>query len=324
MEGQKNRLKDFFRTAKTLSNTLSVSGGGDRMQTYFSYGNTNAQGILPNHEYNRHNFDLKIDNTISSKLSFFTKLTYIVEDVDNKPYLNGWVDVVSRIYRAPVSIPLSEMQNYEYFDDLGNRKQSYWKPGSVFLSNPYWALNRHLFYENKDRILGLFSAKYKFTEWLDLQVRGSIDKKIEDTDERMYEDSYHSAGQGAVYALRDLHRQGTNLDALLSFKQTIGNEFGLQGFLGGSVQETKYKNKGFDANGLFRQDFFFSQNAKNPKGSNSSGRSPKYSLCMLPQRCLIKIICILILLLGMTGHRRCQRKINHIFIHLSVCVIRKS
>ncbi|MGV3686498.1 MAG: SusC/RagA family TonB-linked outer membrane protein [Daejeonella sp.] len=275
MTAQPDRLKDFFRVAQSLSNTISVNGGSEKLQTYFSYGNTRAQGILRNHDLNRHNIDFKLDNQISSKLSFSSKLTYIVESVDNKPYLNERIDVVSRIYRAPVSIPLSEMQDYEYTDALGNRRQSYWKPGSVFLSNPYWALNRHLFFEKKDRILGLLSAKYKFTDWLDLQVRGSIDKTIRKTDERMYEDSYHSAGQGAVYALTKYDGQGTNVDALLSFKRTLSKKFDLNGYVGGSIQESRFEGLNFNANGLNKLDFFYVHNAKNPRGSNYASRTPQ-------------------------------------------------
>jgi TonB-linked SusC/RagA family outer membrane protein len=275
MTPQNNRLKDFFRTAQSLSNTVSVNGGSEKLQTYFSYGNTYAEGILRNHELNRHNFDLKLDNQINSKLSFSSKLTYIVEKVDNKPYMSERIDVVSRIYRAPVSIPLSEMQNFEYYDSFGDRKQSYWKPGSVFLSNPYWAMNRHLYFEKKDRLLGLLSMKYKFTDWLDLQVRGSIDKTIRKTDDRMYEDSYHSAGQGAVYELSRFDGQGTNVDALLSFKRTISKKFDINGFLGGSIQETKTDGVNLSANGLNKADFFFMSNAKNPRSTNFANRSPQ-------------------------------------------------
>ncbi|WP_353183903.1 SusC/RagA family TonB-linked outer membrane protein [Parapedobacter lycopersici] len=275
MAGQPNRLKQFFRTAQTYTNTVNVMGGTERVQTYFSYGNTQAQGILRNHSLNRHNFDFKLDNKIGDKLSFFSKLTYIVENVDNKPYLSERIDVVSRIYRAPVSIPLEQMQRYEYFDELGVRKQSYWKPGSVFLSNPYWALNRHLYFEKKDRVLGLFSAKYEFNDWLDFQIRGSLDKTLRQTDERMYEDSYHSAGQGAVYALTGFNSQSTNLDGLLSFRHDFTPALGITGYLGGSIQERKYSGTNFDANGLNRLDFFFIQNAKNPRGSNYRGRSPQ-------------------------------------------------
>jgi TonB-linked SusC/RagA family outer membrane protein len=275
LTGQKGRLKDFLRVAKTFNNSLSISGGGSNMQTYFSYGNTDAEGILPNQELRRHNFDLKLDNKISSKLSFASKMTYIREDMDNKASTDSHIDVYSRILKAPVTIPLSEMQNFEYYDDLGNLKQSFWRPGSVFNSNPYWALNRHLFYEKKDRILGLLSAKYEFNDWLNLQVRGSMDKMINKTDDRMYEDSYFWAGVGAVYGLRDIRSTGINVDALLSFKRTLSNKFDLSGNIGASIQESKYESQEFNARGLIKKDFFFMQNAVNANGNNQFGRSPQ-------------------------------------------------
>ncbi|WP_353183891.1 SusC/RagA family TonB-linked outer membrane protein [Parapedobacter lycopersici] len=275
LKGQPNRIKDFYRSATSLSNSLGISGGSENMQTYFSYGHNKAQGILRNHELNRHNFDLKIDNQISSKLSFFSKLTYIIENVDNKPFTGERNDATGSIYHAPASIPLSEMQQFEYFDELGNRKQSYWRPGSIYLSNPYWKMNRQLFFEQKRRILGLISAKYQFTDWLDLQLRGSIDRTDENTEEKMYEDSYELSGNGNVYNLYAGNRNASNLDALLSFRKDFTNNIKLSGFLGGAIQETKYESVLTVANGLNKLDYFFMSNAKNPRTTNRYGRTPQ-------------------------------------------------
>ncbi len=275
MQGQPNRIKDFYRDGSSLSNTIGISGGGEKMQTYFSYGNSRANGILRNHEYDRNNFDFKIDNTISDKLSFFSKLSYIVEDVDNKPFTGERNDATGSIYHAPASIPLSEMQNFEYIDALGNLRQSYWVPGSIYLSNPYWKMSRQLFFEQKRRLIGLVSAKYKFTNWLDLQVRGSLDRTDESTEEKMYNDSYELSGNGSLYNLYDGNRRATNVDALLSFRQDLNKSFNLTGYLGGSIQETKYESVATVANGLNKLDFFFMSNAKNPRTSNSIGRTPQ-------------------------------------------------
>src|ERR1019366_7040958 len=43
--GQPNHLRDFLRSAFTVNNTVSLMGGDSLMQTYFSYGNTSANGI---------------------------------------------------------------------------------------------------------------------------------------------------------------------------------------------------------------------------------------------------------------------------------------
>ncbi|MES1216534.1 MAG: SusC/RagA family TonB-linked outer membrane protein, partial [Bacteroidota bacterium] len=146
MEGQPDRLKDYFRTAVTLNNSISIQGGSEKMQAYFSYSNVLAQGIMPNNDLIRHNLDFKITNNITSKLSVFTKLTYIYENVDNRvePGDAGTYALPS-IFRSPVTIPLSEMKQYSYTDVDGSEKQSYWNPGSSVQVNPYWALNRVLY-----------------------------------------------------------------------------------------------------------------------------------------------------------------------------------
>ena len=275
MQGDPDRLKDFFRDGSSLTNTIGISGGGDKMQTYFSYGNTNAKGILPNHDLNRHNFDLKIDNNITDKLSFFTKLSYIVEDVENKPFTGERNDVTGSIYLSPASIPLSEMQNYEFTDPLGNLRQSYWLPGSIFLSNPYWKMNRQVFFEQKRRMLGLVQAKYKFNSWLEFLVRGSMDRTDENTENRMHNDSYELSGNGNYFELYAGNRTFTNVDALLSFKRDITKDFNLTGYLGGSIQETKFASVNTNANGLNKLDFFFMQNARNPRTTNLFGQTPE-------------------------------------------------
>lgn len=275
LEGQPNRLKEFFRTASTINNSLSINGGSEKMQTYFSYANTYAQGIMRNNDLNRHNFDLKIDNQLTSKLSFFTKLTYIYEDVNNRLQPGeGGTYALPSMFRSPTSIPASEMQNYSYTDEEGVEKQSYWKPGSSILLNPYWALNRILYYQKKDRVLGLVSAKYEFSDWLNLQVRGSIDKTIQKNDHKVYADNYFSL-VGSTYNYSGSGNQGTNVDALLSFTRDLSDKFNLTGNVGAALQQGSYEGFNGNANGLNKANFFFMNNAKNPSITNYAQKSPQ-------------------------------------------------
>ena len=275
LKGQPDRLKNFFRTAKTLTNTLSVTGGTDKVQVYFSYGNTLAQGIMRNNDLTRHNVDLKINSYISPKLSLLTKLTYIYEDVNNRVRPgDGGTYALPSIFCAPTSIPLGEMQKYSYIDNTGTERQSYWLPGSSVLLNPYWALNRVLYYQQSDRIIGLFTAKYDFTDWLNIQVRGSIDKTIQNDDHKVYADSYFSQ-VGSDYDYGDSRHQSVNLDALLSFNRDLTRNINLTGNIGVAVQQGNYKDVSGSANGLFKPNFFFMSNAKSPYVTNSNGRNPQ-------------------------------------------------
>jgi len=275
MEGQPNRFKEYFRKGVTLNNTVSVQGGNDKVQTYLSYANTFAQGIMVNNDLRRQNIDAKITDNINSKLTLFAKLTYIYETVSNRvePGDAGTYALPS-IFRSPVTIPISEMKQYSYLDDAGNEKQSYWNPGSSVQLNPYWALNRVLNSQNKERILGLVTLKYNFTNWLNFQLRGSLDKTTTNLEHQVYNDSYFSQ-VGSTFDMSETKRRGINVDALASFNHSLTKDITLTGNIGASVQQIWYDSKSEDANGLNKANFFFMVNAKNPVVLNSYGKTPQ-------------------------------------------------
>jgi TonB-linked SusC/RagA family outer membrane protein len=275
MEGQPDRLKNYFRKAVTLNNTLSIQAGNEKVQTYFAYSNMLAQGIMRNNDLMRHNLDFKLTYNITPKLSVFSKLTYIYENVDNRvePGDAGTYALPS-MFRSPVTIPLSEMQQYAYTDASGAEKQSYWNPGSSVQVNPYWALNRVLYFQKRERLLGLVSVKYSFTNWLNLQLRGSLDKTIQNNAHEVYADSYFSQ-VGSTMDMGETRRQGMNVDALLSFNHSVGKNFTLSGNVGASLQESKYETMFQDANGLNKTNYFFMVNARSPVVTNTYGQTPQ-------------------------------------------------
>jgi TonB-linked SusC/RagA family outer membrane protein len=275
MAGQPDRLKDYFRSAGTLNNTVSLQGGSDKAQTYFSYSNTLAQGIMRNNDMNRHNIDWKITNNITSKLSFFSKLSYIYEKVENRVFPgDGGTFALPSIIRSPVTIPLSEMEEYFYIDETGAERQSYWNPGSSVQLNPIWALHKVLNTQRRDRFLGLVSVKYEFNNWLNLMVRGSMDKLMQTNEYKVFADNYFSQ-VGSDYDRTNARNFGVNADVLLSFNHSLNKDFDLSGNVGASLQESRFDNTSESANGLNKANFFFMTNAKSPFVSNAYGRRPQ-------------------------------------------------
>src|SRR5437773_1579685 len=66
---QPDNIKDFFRTGVSTNNSIGVSGGSDKMQTYLSYTYSNIQGIVPGNDLTRHNVNLRITNQIGKRFS---------------------------------------------------------------------------------------------------------------------------------------------------------------------------------------------------------------------------------------------------------------
>lgn len=268
LSAQPDQFKDFFRTGTTLNNSLNLTMGSEKMQTYFSYGNIRAQGIMENNDLNRHNINLRVSNNISKKLSVDTKLTYNYEKVDNSPVSYA----ITSIYRTPVSIPLSEMQKYEYMA-AGNPRQSYWKPGSSIIGNPYFYMNKNLNYDDIHRAVGLVAVKYDFNSWLSMQVRGNVNQSFSSSDTRIYSDSYHSL-VGSNYTEGYSRNLNSNIDGLLTFKRDLNKNFNLSGHMGGYMQGSRNTGSTANANGLYKADFFYLSNARAPQIINNFAQSP--------------------------------------------------
>lgn len=71
---------DFFETGHVYTNAVTVSGGTDKNQTYFSAASVNSDGIIPNNEYDRYNFTFR--NTsyfLKDKLRLDASASYIYQ-----------------------------------------------------------------------------------------------------------------------------------------------------------------------------------------------------------------------------------------------------
>jgi TonB-linked SusC/RagA family outer membrane protein len=269
LTAQPNSFRDYFRTGVTYNNSVNVTSGSEKMQTYFSYGNIRANGIMQNNDLNRHNINLRLNNNISKKLSIDTKLTYNYQKVNNVPNQYS----LTSIFRTPVSIPTSEMSNFEYVDAAGNPRQSYWKPGSSIIGNPYFYMYRNLNYNDVHRAVGLVAIKYNFSKAISFQLRGNVNQTFNSSDTRIYQDSYHSL-VGSTFTMNDSRMLNSNLDGLLTFKKDLTKKINLSGHVGGYVQGSNTVTNTANAQGLNKQDFFYMSNARAPLATNVLAKSP--------------------------------------------------
>src|SRR6185437_2479787 len=114
---QPDNIKDFFNTGLSLNNSISVSGGSEKAQTYLSYTNKDVQGIIPRNTLLSHNIDLRISNQISKRFSTDAKVTYINEQIKNKPRTGEENAPVIDILSIPRNMPLSDAKQYQFINN---------------------------------------------------------------------------------------------------------------------------------------------------------------------------------------------------------------
>lgn len=261
-----DNIKDFFRTGVSLNNSIGVSGGSEKMQTYLSYTNNNVQGIMPRNDMNRHTMNLRLSNQVSKKFSTDAKVTYILQDIDSK-YSNGEsLSAIMDLYLIPRNVSLADIQHFENISNIGVPVPAPYPSTNLALwENPYWIVHRSENNETRDRAMGFVSAKYNITDWLNITGRANMDKITDRLERIRYQGTLgvSATGGGAYY------RTGINViqkwfDVMLSGSNRFTDNFKLDYRAGAILQDNKYDQLNDDANGLNVPNKFSLNFATNP------------------------------------------------------------
>lgn len=169
-----NNIKDFYTTGTSFNNAVGVNLGTEKFQTYLSYANNYANGIVPTNTLRRNTFNARFGVNFTDRLSMDAKITYVLQDILNKPGIGGDGLVAANVFRAPVSVNLEGYKDYQIIAGAVE-KPNYWTTTDAVYTNPYWTVYNTHRNENRSRVIGLAALKYKLTDWLNIQARVSND-----------------------------------------------------------------------------------------------------------------------------------------------------
>ncbi|WP_201799536.1 SusC/RagA family TonB-linked outer membrane protein [Zobellia amurskyensis] len=244
---QPNNVKDFFRTGVNLTSNISVNINNEKSNTFLSYTNTDAEGIMPNNDLTSHNLSARSNVKITDRLSLDTKLNYIKQEFSN--VLTTGEDFENPLryaYILPRNIRSSDIQHYEFTDNAGLLKQHYYLPDFNGGGNPYWQSYNVTKPRTVERVIGLLSLKYQITDNLSLMGRSALDRSNIDEEQKWYIDTYTQAPNGK-YVRRSDTSYEWNTDALLNYNKDITDWLGLDFNLGANAR--KFKSTGVRGEG---------------------------------------------------------------------------
>ncbi|WP_034042063.1 SusC/RagA family TonB-linked outer membrane protein [Wocania ichthyoenteri] len=187
-EAQSN-IDDFLDSGVTNINSLSVSGGTETAQTYFSYSNTFADGVLPTNKLKQHTFNVReTAKLFDGKLNVNASVMASTQNIKNRPisglYFNPLVGAYA--FESATEI-LSDYSNFEALDPNRNIMAQRWFRGTSDIEqNPYWVINRNASEDNSKKMVASLSLDFKINDWLSLQTRGTYDKSLFNFERRIY------------------------------------------------------------------------------------------------------------------------------------------
>ena len=120
--GLSNTVDDFFKTGTTATQAISLSAGNKVAQTYFSFANTSATGVMPENRLNRNVFNLReTASFLNDKIQVSANISLSDQRIWNRPGNGLYSNPLTGLYLNPVGIDLNTYKNkFEYFNAATN------------------------------------------------------------------------------------------------------------------------------------------------------------------------------------------------------------
>ena len=266
---QPDNVKEFFRKGTSFNNSIGITGGTDKMQTYLSYTNNQIQGIIPGNNLSRHTVNLRITNNIGSRLTTDAKITYVLQQIKNRPRTGEENSPVSNIYNLARNIPTSVARQSEKLNNVGiPTPTTFPSTLSSIYQSPYWVINRTSINEDRDRLIGFLTAKYKLTNWLTLSAKANLDKTFDRGETKISEGTILYSRLGGEYSKSDISVTEKWFDAMLEGNNNITKDLKINYRVGGIFQDSKFDGNFSSAGGLNITNKFSMNFAKSPSVSS--------------------------------------------------------
>ncbi|WP_183561284.1 SusC/RagA family TonB-linked outer membrane protein [Mucilaginibacter sp. SP1R1] len=235
-----DNLSDFFQTGNNYTNAITISGGNEVAQTYFSYANTTARGVEPGNKLGRNNINLHETAKIG-KLTVDGNANYITQQINNSPTIGFYTNPLTGLYLFPRGQDITPYKtNYEGPIGTNGVPTQNWPYQEDLQQNPWWVINRNINVSKRNRILMNASAKYEFTKWLNIQARGSIDRIDDSYDQRYYAGTLAPLAAGnnnGSYSGSDVVQNQKYGDVIVNFTLPGKSDFKLDGLIGSSITD---------------------------------------------------------------------------------------
>lgn len=221
-----NDLDDFFKTGVTTNNSIALSGGTDKMSSYFSYGNSHANGMIDNNSYNRHTFSFRQNFKLYDRATIDVSMNYIQTKTKNRPGGGITMNPIFHMYMMPRNIDINYYRNNYRVDNAQwyTGLQTYFKKNSDYFqqdkegnyipvsaydkvtekaliegqpmqnwaysaqgqNNPYWLMNQNSSVAKEDRFFGNVTGTLDIYDGLSFQARLGMDFSKYESESKRY------------------------------------------------------------------------------------------------------------------------------------------
>ena len=236
---------DVFQTGGYWQNDLSISGGTEKSNYFFSLGRLDQEGIIKNSDYDRTNLRMNNKFYLNDWLNMSTKASYSRVTSNRIQQNSNTGGLLLGLLRTP---PDFDNRDYigTYYDGDGapfkQRHRSYRRylgnNANPTYNNPAWTINEQESSNAVDRFIFAPEINILPAKFLQITLRGGIDTYV---DKRLYFFPISSAGKVTGTFTEDVIRnQEINFDAIARASFKLTSDVGMTATVGWNVNDRRY------------------------------------------------------------------------------------
>lgn len=255
-----DNVTDFFRTGTNFNNSIAVSGGTKLAQSYFSYGHTQSDGMVPNNAFYRHNATFRQGvSFFDERLKFDFSGSYIIQKAKNRPGSGLYGNPLYSLYTMPRNSSIAYFEDYsETYGDLYTvlsynevyRKQGVkgpiqnwpWIEGSEDTNNPHWYMNRLIKQQRRERMFATLGATVKITQDLVAQTRLKVDRSNDTNETKTYQGTRAKSIYNSIYEDGRYTSNQVFADVLATYTKKLNEDLNITVNTGASTQKDDFRN----------------------------------------------------------------------------------
>ena len=237
---------EFFETGHVYTNAVTLSGGTEKNQTYFSAAAVNSDGIIPNNYYDRYNFTFRNSTQfLQDRLHLDVSASYIVQKDRNMINQGVYSNPIVSAYLFPRGDDFEAVKIFERWDPARKISVQYWpqgEGGDLRMQNPYWIAYRNPRDTDKKRYMASASLSYDILPWLNVSGRARIDNTNSVYTQKLYASSNttitEGSSQGHYTEITNADEQ-IYADVMANVNKTFGEEWSLVANVGASINDVR-------------------------------------------------------------------------------------
>ncbi|RAJ10954.1 TonB-linked SusC/RagA family outer membrane protein [Chitinophaga skermanii] len=239
-----NRVKDFFNTGKTFSNTVSVAGNNDHGHFRLSLSDVRNSGIIPNTDFRKDMINIGAAYRFHPAIQVQTNISYS-NNASNNRYSGDRQGVINILYTTTPNVDTRKLRDYWKPGKTGVEQFSHVQDmytGRPMVDNPYFIAYEQTNAYDRHRLNGNVQININLLPSLQLMLRTGMDQYAEQRESRKPFSAVHYVN--GYYRIEDLFFREMNSDVLLTYEKQVSTHWSINANLGANRMDQERNSNG--------------------------------------------------------------------------------